>query len=74
MVALKIDKEKLTNESNQLLTNKKSVESDIINYNKKLKPTDLIKFDWDKKDNKKKAPTVLELKQILLKNKILHLG
>ena len=37
---------------------------------KKLKPTDLIKFDWDKKDNKNKAPTVQELKQILLKNKI----
>ena len=54
VVALKIDKEKLTNESNQLLTNKKSVESDIINYNKKLKPTDKSVEDIDHlKDNKK---------------------
>ena len=52
--SLKIDKEKLTNESNQLLTNKKSVESDIINYNKKLKPTDKSVEDIDHlKDNKK---------------------
>tara|TARA_R100000664_G_C2758654_1_gene147748 strand:+ start:3551 stop:3793 length:243 start_codon:yes stop_codon:yes gene_type:complete len=37
---------------------------------KKLKPTDLIKFDWDKNEAKKKTPTVQEIKQILLKNKI----
>jgi|TARA_R100000458_G_C8277521_1_gene253067 hypothetical protein len=37
---------------------------------KKIKPTDLIKFDWDKKDKKIKKLTAQELKQMMLKNRL----
>lgn len=37
---------------------------------KKIKPTDLIKFDWDKKENKRKKLTAQEIKQIMLKKKL----
>jgi hypothetical protein len=37
---------------------------------KKIKPTDLIRFDWDKKDKKIKKLTAQELKQMMLKNRL----
>jgi len=37
---------------------------------KKIKPTDLIKFDWDKKEKNIKKLTAQELKQMMLKNKL----
>ena len=37
---------------------------------KKIKPTDLIKFDWDKKTKEQQKITAQELKQIMLKNKL----
>ena len=40
------------------------------NVKKRLKPTDLIKFDWDKKTKEQQKITAQELKQIMLKNKL----
>ena len=40
------------------------------NVTKRLKPTDLIKFDWDKKTKEQQKITAQELKQIMLKNKL----
>ena len=37
---------------------------------KKIKRTDLIKFDWDKKEKNIKKLTAQELKQMMLKNKL----